>query len=113
MEGSIRGSKLLLRQDSRCPSAAGDVKPPDSYISNTEPTYKGNVVVAEVARAPEWPSAATTLVDNLSGRKKLLCRQDSVVSFGEIRRHQLVKQDSVVSFAEPKLGELFYIHIYI
>lgn len=102
-DGSIRCNKLLLRQDSRCPSAADGKQ--ESYISNMEPSYKGinNVVVAEVSKGPEW---TPSLVDNLNSRKKLLCRQDSVVSFGEIRRHQLVKQDSVVSFAEPKLGEL-------
>lgn len=102
-DGSIRAGKLLLRQDTRC-SAGAETKP-DSYISNVEPSYKGvNVVVAEVSRGPEW---TPSLVDNLCSRKNVLCRQDSIVSFGEIRRHQLVKQDSVVSFAEPKLGASF------
>lgn len=105
----ISRSGKLLRQDSRCPGISDGKS--DSYISNTntmEPSYKENVV-AEISRAPESPSAL--IVNSLSSRKKLLCRQDSVVSFGEVRRHQLVKQDSVVSFAEPKLGKFFNVFL--
>lgn len=50
-----------------------------------------------------------TQISYIDSKKNSLCSQDSVVSFMDppvvvSRRHQLVKQDSVVSFVEQRPG---------